>query len=70
MAPPLIAANASRARVRASAPGTPVVPMSALRGDGVDALLAFLEPGRTGAFLGSSGAGKSTIINSLLGELS
>lgn len=56
------------ARVRASAPGTPVVPISALHGQGVDALLAFFEPGQTAAFLGSSGAGKSTIINRLLGE--
>ncbi|HEY5616919.1 MAG TPA: ribosome small subunit-dependent GTPase A [Vicinamibacterales bacterium] len=36
-------------------------------GAGVDAIGAYLTPGRTGALLGSSGVGKSTIINRLVG---
>ena len=41
---------------------------SAQRGDGVDALAAQLGRGRTGALIGSSGVGKSTLINALLGS--
>jgi ribosome biogenesis GTPase / thiamine phosphate phosphatase len=37
------------------------------RGEGVEQLHAHLEAGRTGAMLGSSGVGKSTIINRLVG---
>jgi len=50
------------------ATGVPVCPVSAVRGSGLDALRDHLGPGRTGAFLGSSGVGKSTLINRLLGE--
>lgn len=35
---------------------------------GLEQLAAYLTPGRTGALLGSSGVGKSTIINRLLGQ--
>jgi ribosome biogenesis GTPase len=52
------------ATVAASAP---VVAVSALTDHGVDPLYAFLGPGRTVALLGSSGVGKSTIVNQLLG---
>lgn len=34
----------------------------------IDFLFSYLQPGRTLAMLGSSGVGKSTILNSLLGE--
>jgi ribosome biogenesis GTPase len=54
--------------LRAVAPGMPVVATSAQRGDGVDALTAQLGRGRTGALIGSSGVGKSTLINALLGS--
>ena len=47
--------------------GAPVVPCSAATAP-LDALAAFLAPGRTVALLGSSGAGKSTIVNRILGE--
>ena len=47
--------------------GTPVVPVSALLGTGVDAVRALLAPGRTAVLLGSSGVGKSTLVNALLG---
>ncbi|QSQ18934.1 ribosome small subunit-dependent GTPase A [Pyxidicoccus parkwayensis] len=54
--------------VEALAPGVPVLALSAHTGDGVDALLAWLPAGKTGALLGSSGVGKSTLVNRLLGE--
>ncbi|BCS34316.2 putative ribosome biogenesis GTPase RsgA [Luteitalea sp. TBR-22] len=46
----------------------PVVMMSARSGVGVDELRAHIGPGRTAAFLGSSGVGKSTLINRLIGR--
>jgi ribosome biogenesis GTPase len=45
-----------------------VVAISALGGDGIDALRPYLGAGETVAFVGSSGAGKSTLINRLLGR--
>jgi ribosome biogenesis GTPase len=48
--------------------GAPVVPVSARDGDGLDGLAAFLTAGRTVALLGSSGVGKSTIVNRLIGD--
>jgi len=47
---------------------TPIIVMSAVRDEGIDKLLAFLPYGSTGAMLGPSGVGKSTIINHLLGQ--
>ncbi len=52
--------------VEAIAPATPVHAVSAAEGDGVDAVWRYLVPGRTAVFVGSSGVGKSTIINRLL----
>jgi ribosome biogenesis GTPase / thiamine phosphate phosphatase len=46
----------------------PVLALSATHGDGIAALQPYLGPGRTVVFLGSSGVGKSTIINALLGD--
>lgn len=45
---------------------TPVVAISALEGDGLAALDPFLPAGTTVALVGSSGVGKSTLINALL----
>jgi ribosome biogenesis GTPase len=47
--------------------GVPVHAVSAATGEGLDALRAYLREGVTVAFVGSSGVGKSTIINALLG---
>jgi ribosome biogenesis GTPase len=54
--------------VRAIATGAPVLVASALRAEGLEALAAWTGPGRTAVLLGSSGVGKSTITNLLLGE--
>jgi ribosome biogenesis GTPase len=51
----------------AVAPGVPVRAVSATDGDGIDSLAPLLEPGKTVALLGSSGVGKSTLANALLG---
>lgn len=53
---------------REGAPFSDVVPLSAVGGDGVDALAAFLPSGSTAVLLGPSGVGKSTLTNALLGE--
>lgn len=46
----------------------PVVALSGRTGDGLVALAAWLKPGRTLALVGSSGVGKSTLLNRLAGE--
>lgn len=51
----------------AVAPGVPIHVLSALHGGGVDALRPYLQAGRSLALLGSSGVGKSTLLNHLLG---
>jgi len=53
------------AEVQAIAPGVPVVALSALAG--VESLAPWLGPDRTIALLGSSGVGKSTLVNALIG---
>ena len=57
-----------RARIEAVAPGVPVRVIAAKAGQGLEALAPWLERGKTVALLGSSGVGKSTIVNRLLGE--
>jgi ribosome biogenesis GTPase len=46
----------------------PVYAISSLTGDGLDPIIALLEPGATAVLLGSSGVGKSTLVNTLAGE--
>ena len=57
-----------RREVEAGAPGGPVLLLSAKRGEGGEQLLPYIERGRTVALMGSSGVGKSTIVNRLLGS--
>jgi ribosome biogenesis GTPase len=54
--------------VRSVALGVPVVVTSAIKDRDLDQVLGRIKPGTTGALLGSSGVGKSTIINHLLGK--
>jgi ribosome biogenesis GTPase len=56
------------AEVKSGAPDVPVVAVSALAEGKLETLEPFLVPGTTVALLGSSGVGKSTLINRLLGE--
>lgn len=53
--------------VETTAPGVPVLTVSARDGDGLDVLVALVSGG-TSVLLGQSGAGKSTLANALLGE--
>jgi ribosome biogenesis GTPase len=48
--------------------GIPVHAISARQGSGIEVVYGYLGPGRTAALLGSSGVGKSTLVNALLGE--
>ena len=57
-----------RAEVDRIALGVPVLAISAKQNEGLDALAPYLIPGRTLVVLGSSGVGKSTLINRLMGE--
>ena len=52
---------------RSVAAGHPVVVANALDGTGVEAMREWLRPGVTASLLGSSGVGKSTLLNTLLG---
>jgi ribosome biogenesis GTPase / thiamine phosphate phosphatase len=55
------------AAAEAVAFGVPVHAVSSLTGKGLDDLVPYLAPGRTVALLGSSGVGKSTLVNRLVG---
>jgi ribosome biogenesis GTPase / thiamine phosphate phosphatase len=52
----------------ASWTASPVLALSAATGSGVDAIAGMIRAEETAALIGSSGAGKSTIVNRLLGE--
>ena len=52
----------------ALAPNVAVHAVSSVTGAGFDGLDCYLEPGRTICLLGSSGVGKSTLVNRLLGH--
>jgi ribosome biogenesis GTPase len=54
-------------QVKRIAPSTPIHSISAELNQGLDILNQYLGKGKTIALIGSSGAGKSTIINRLLG---
>jgi len=54
--------------VESVALGVPVHAVSTVTGDGLEALRQYVGAGHTAALLGSSGVGKSTLINWLLGE--
>ena len=60
-------AEEMRREIERVAPGVNVVALSAKRGVGVEQLMPYVGRGRTVALMGSSGVGKSTITNRLLG---
>ncbi len=55
-------------QVETVAIGVPVVPVSNVTGVGVDDVEERLQPGQTAVLLGSSGVGKSTLLNRLAGN--
>ena len=56
------------AQIRAAGIDVPVLPVSNMTREGLDELYHLLSPARTYCFVGSSGVGKSTMINDLLGR--
>lgn len=56
-----------REQVEAIAVGTDIIVLSARDGTGLEALTPWLQSGQTVALLGSSGVGKSTLVNALSG---
>ena len=56
------------ADVEAIAFGAPVIACSVVTGEGLEELSAHLLPGETAVLLGSSGVGKSTLVNALAGS--
>ena len=59
---------AAHIAVNEAAPGVDVLALSTHTGEGLDALERALVPARTAVLVGSSGVGKSTLVNALLGE--
>ena len=57
-----------RASLAAVALGVPVLLASGVTGDGIEAIRERAAGGRTLAFLGASGVGKSTLVNALVGD--
>lgn len=60
-------AEVRKNEVEAIAPGTDIYNISATQKTGLEIFHKYISRGKTASFLGSSGVGKSTIINSLLG---
>jgi ribosome biogenesis GTPase / thiamine phosphate phosphatase len=60
--------DARRDDAQAVALGVPILVISARERTGLEQLDQYLQPGQTIVVLGSSGVGKSTLINRLLGE--
>jgi ribosome biogenesis GTPase len=60
--------EAAVAEVETVAVGVPIIAVSAIDGRGIDELRARIRPGSTVAFVGSSGVGKSTLVNTLAGD--
>lgn len=48
--------------------GVSIASISSVTGEGMEKLSGFIKPGKTLVFLGSSGVGKSTLVNAIAGE--
>jgi len=59
---------AQLAQIRSAGVTAPVLTLSNVTREGIDELKGVLSPGKTYCFVGSSGVGKSTIINGLVGR--
>lgn len=55
-------------QIAAVSVGVDVICCSSENGDGYEAIYTYIEEGKTIAFVGSSGVGKSTLINRLMGQ--
>jgi ribosome biogenesis GTPase len=64
--PDILAAQLSQMRTAGVA--TPVLTLSNVTREGIDELKRIFLPGKTYCFVGSSGVGKSTIVNELIGQ--
>ncbi|MGX9962772.1 ribosome small subunit-dependent GTPase A [Roseomonas sp. F4] len=60
--------EAQAAEIATLAAGCPVLIVSARQGLGLGAMMEHIQPGETCVLIGSSGVGKSTLVNALLGE--
>jgi ribosome biogenesis GTPase len=60
--------SAALAEDLAAKHGVPCLALSALMGEGLEPLKELLKPKETVVFVGSSGVGKSTLVNALLGR--
>ena len=60
--------TAQLSQLRAAGITAPVLTLSNITKEGIDELKRILLPGKTYCFVGSSGVGKSTIINELIGQ--
>lgn len=56
------------AQIAAAGISVPILPLSNDNGSGLEGLRALLAPGKTYCLLGSSGVGKTTLVNRLLGS--
>jgi len=60
--------DSTLAEVESIAVGVTIIVVSAIDGRGIDELRGHIRPGATVAFVGSSGVGKSTLVNTIAGD--